>query len=70
METYTTEQVAKLLHTSRRTLQMLREEGALEGIKGRSYLYTDDALRTFAELFRGRSFTSRDEVREVMKHGR
>ena len=70
MVTYTTNEVAQILHTSRRTLQMLREEGALEGIKGRSYLYTDDALRQFTELFKGRSFTSRKDVREVMKYGR
>lgn len=70
MMTYTTEDVAKMLHTSRRTLQMLREEGALEGIKSRSYLYTEDEIKQFMNRFKGHSFTSRQEVKEVMKHGR
>lgn len=67
MITYKTADVCKILHTSPKTLQMLREEGALEATKGRSFLYTEDEIKQFAERFKGHGFTNREEVKEVMR---
>lgn len=68
MQTFTTNEVADMLHTSRKTLQMLREEGALEGIKGRSWFYTEKEIAAFTEKFKGHSFTDREEVRKVIRN--
>lgn len=66
---FTTSQLCDELHTSRDTLRMLREEGALPaydmgGSAGFTYYEVD--VRQFLERFRGKRFTSREVVREVM----
>lgn len=68
MQIYKTSEVCKLLHTSSKTLQMLREEGALEATRGKSYFYTEDAIRRFMERFAGHNFCNREEVRRVMRN--
>lgn len=67
--TFTTSQLCDELHTSRDTLRMLREEGALPaydmgGSAGFTYYEAD--VREFLERFRGKRFTSREVVREEM----
>ena len=72
MLTYTTKELCKELHTSRDTLQMLREEGALIAYNSgrRGFLYYERDVREFLERFRGKSFTNRFEVRKEMRHDR
>ena len=72
---YTTSELTKELHTSRDTLRMLREEGALPAYNmggSAGYTYYEEDVRAFLERFRGKCFTSRQVVREEMrrsKHG-
>lgn len=68
MTIYKTAEACKLLHTSPKTLQMLREEGALEATKGKSYFYTEDAIQQFLSRFAGHNFCNRQEVKEVMRN--
>lgn len=52
----TVEEVTDLLNTSKNTLTMLRETGALKAIKtGKSYMYSQEAVKRFQEKFEGYS---------------
>lgn len=50
----TVEEVTDLLNTSKNTLTMLRETGALKAIKtGKNYMYSQEAVKRFQETFEG-----------------
>lgn len=52
----TVEEVTDLLNTSKNTLTMLRETGALKAIKtGKNYMYSQEAVKRFQEKFEGYS---------------
>lgn len=72
MLTYSTKELCRELHTSRTTLQMLREEGALIAYNGgtHGYLFYENDVREFLERFRGKNFTDRLTVRKEMTHDR
>lgn len=72
MLTYTTNELCRELHTSRDTLQMLREEGALIAYNGgnHGYLYYEADVRRFLERFRGKCFTQRSSVRKEMRNAK
>lgn len=68
--TYTTSQLCDELHTSRDTLRMLREEGALLAYDvggSTGFTYYEKDVREFLERFRGKKFTSREVVRREMQ---
>ena len=70
MLTFNTKEACKELHTSRNTLQMLREEGALTAYDmggSAGFLYYEADLRAFLERFRGKCFTKRSLVRAEVK---
>ena len=52
----TVEEVTDLLNTSKNTLTMLRETGALKAIKtGKNYMYSQEAVKRFQATFEGYS---------------
>ena len=68
--TLTTSDLCNLLHTSRDTLRMLREEGALLAYDmggSAGFTYYEKDVRDFLERFRGKKFTSREVVRREMQ---
>ena len=67
---YTTAQLCEELHTSRDTLRMLREEGALPAYNmggSAGFTYYESDVREFLERFRGKCFTKREEVRKCLR---
>ncbi len=70
MLTFTTKELCAELHTSRDTLRMLREEGALPAYDmggSAGYLFYEADVRQFLERFRGKCFTKRQKVKEEMR---
>ena len=68
---YTTAELCKELHTSRDTLRMLREEGALPAYYmggSAGYAYYEKDVREFLEKFKGKQFTSREEVKRCLRN--
>lgn len=52
----TVEEVTDLLNTSKNTLTMLTETGALKAIKtGKNYMYSQEAVKRFQATFEGYS---------------
>lgn len=65
--TYTTAQLAEELNTSRNLVDILRQEGALTGIKkGNGYIYTYTEIERFLEDWAGMDMSNRFAIRESM----
>ena len=70
MLTYNTQELCKELHTSRTTLRMLREEGAIPAYDmggSAGFTFYEEDVRQFLERFRGKCFTDRQTVKEEVK---
>ncbi len=65
--TYTTEQLAEELNTNRNLISILREEGAITGIKkGNGYIYTCSEVDQFLNDWVGMDMSNRETIRESM----
>lgn len=65
--TYTTAQLAAELNTSRNLIDILRQEGALVGIKkGNGYIYHYKEIERFLQEFAGMDMSNRHAIRESM----
>lgn len=50
---YTSKELAKEWHTNEHTVNMLRQNGLLHGVRvGRSWLYTPDSIRLFFTTYK------------------
>lgn len=67
MLTYTTQQLAEQLNTSRNLIDILRQEGALTGIKkGNGYIFTHTEIERFLDEWTGMDMSNRHAIRESM----
>lgn len=65
--TYTTAQLAAELNTSRNLIDILRQEGALIGIKkGNGYIFHYREIERFLQEFAGMDMSNRQAIRESM----
>lgn len=68
MLTYTTKQLAEELHTDRNLIDVLRQEGALQGIKkGNGYIYSDDEVHEFLHRFTGFDISNRNAIKASLE---
>lgn len=71
LTTYTREEVAELLHTSRAKVGELDEYGLLNGIKlGKKYIYSTAEIIRFLKEYKGMDLSNRLAVKEAAEERR
>jgi len=67
MLTYTTNELAKELHTSRNHIDMMRRLGLLTGIKkGHAYIFDEQMVMAFLNEARGKDISNEDTCQRIL----